>query len=146
MSLQEPHLKMSKSHLDQRSRILITDSPEVIHRKVMSALTDSTNSVSYEPGTRPGVSNLLQLLSHFDAERRSPEQLGRLHSSLNLATFKSKVSQTISDNLSDVRRRYLEVMMEDGGLYLDHIQMKGAAKARQSADATVSIIREAVGL
>ena len=137
---------MSKSHLDQRSRILITDSPEVIHQKVMSALTDSTNSVSYEPETRPGVSNLLQLLSHFDAESRSAEQLGKIHSNLSLATFKNKVSETISDNLSDIRRRYSEVMAEDGGLYLDYVELKGAEKARRSADATIAIVREAVGL
>ena len=118
----------------------------MIHQKVMSALTDSTNSVSYEPETRPGVSNLLQLLSHFDAESRSAEQFGKIHSNLSLATFKNKVSETISDNLSDIRRRYSEVMAEDGGLYLDYVELKGAEKARRSADATIAIVREAVGL
>ena len=146
MSLQEPHLKMSKSHSDQRSRILITDSPEEIHRKVMSALTDSTNSVSYEPQTRPGVANLLQLLSHFDAESRSAEQLGKMYSNLNLGAFKTKVSETISDSLLDIRRRYSEVMAEDGGSYLDHVEIKGAERARESAEATMAVVKQAVGV
>ena len=47
MSLQQPHLKMSKSdNPDPKSRILITDDAESIKRKIMSALTDSTNTVS----------------------------------------------------------------------------------------------------
>ncbi|RQM06458.1 hypothetical protein DH86_00002299, partial [Scytalidium sp. 3C] len=76
MSLQDPQQKMSKSHADVRSRILITDTPEDIHRKIMAALTDSTNSVSYEPETRPGVANLLHLLSYFDGDQRTPAVLG----------------------------------------------------------------------
>ena len=64
MSLQEPHLKMSKSDTDPRSRILITDSADEIHRKIMSALTDSTNSVSYDPeGTSRGLKSAASVVA-----------------------------------------------------------------------------------
>jgi tryptophanyl-tRNA synthetase len=146
MSLQEPHLKMSKSHSDPRSRILITDRPEQIHQKVMAALTDSTNSVSYDPENRPAVSNLLQLLSHFDPQGRSAQDLGAMYFNLNLRDFKGTIAETISSTLSPIRERYEEVMAEDNGAYVDHVERKGAAKARESAEATMAIVREAVGL
>lgn len=146
MSLQEPHLKMSKSHADPRSRILITDSADEIHRKIMSALTDSTNSVSYNPEERPGVSNLLQLWSHFDAESRSPEDLAIACQNMNLRTFKTKISETIAQSLGPIRTRYAELMAEDDGAYIDQVEKEGAKKARESADATMVLVREAVGL
>ena len=146
MSLQEPHLKMSKSHADIRSRILITDSADEIHRKIASALTDSTNSVSYSPSDRPGVSNLLQLWSHFDADGRSPEELALSCKDINLRTFKTKVSETIAERLAPIRTRYAELMAEDGGAYIEHAEREGARKARESAQATMEIVREAVGL
>jgi tryptophanyl-tRNA synthetase len=146
MSLQEPHLKMSKSHADPRSRILITDSADEIHRKVMSALTDSTNSVSYDPEGRPGVSNLLHLWSHFDTEGRSPKDLALACQDMNLRTFKTKVAEIIAAALAPIRTRYAQLMAEDGGAYIDHVEEEGAKKARESADATMEIVREAVGL
>ena len=146
MSLQDPHLKMSKSHSDPRSRILITDTAKEIHQKLKSALTDSINSVSYDPENRPAVSNLLHLLSHFDAQGRSPEELGKEHSNLGLGAFKKIVADTISDHLDPIQKRWQEVMREDDGAYVDHIERMGAKKARESADATMAIVREAVGL
>jgi tryptophanyl-tRNA synthetase len=137
---------MSKSHADPRSRILITDSAEEIQRKIMSALTDSTNSVSYEPESRPGVSNLLQLWSHFDSEGRPPEKLASSCSGMGLKTFKTKVAEAIAESLAPVRRRYEELMKEDGGAYVDFVESEGSRRARESAEETMVLVREAVGL
>lgn len=146
MSLQEPHLKMSKSHADPRSRILITDTPEVIYKKLMAALTDSTNSISYDPENRPGVSNLLELLSHFDAGGRDAQELADVYGDLGLGQFKKVVATAISESLAGVRDKYHQVLNQDGGAYLDHVEREGARKARESANATMAIVREAVGL
>jgi tryptophanyl-tRNA synthetase len=145
MSLQEPHLKMSKSHQDPRSRILLTDNPDEIMWKVMSALTDSANSVSYDPVKRPGVSNLLQLLSYFSDNQKGPEELGEIYAGLGLGEFKGLVSQTVAGALEGIRARYAEVMAEDDGRYLDYVEVKGAERARASAEATMAIVRNAVG-
>lgn len=145
MSLQEPHLKMSKSHKDPRSRILLTDRPDEISQKIRSALTDSANAVSYDPISRPGVSNLLQLLSYFSDPPNSPEELGKKYAGLNLGKFKAVVSQTISTALAGIRYRYAEIMAEDGGRYLDHVEAEGAKRARASAEATMAIVKNAIG-
>ncbi|KFZ06979.1 hypothetical protein V501_06883 [Pseudogymnoascus sp. VKM F-4519 (FW-2642)] len=139
MSLQEPHLKMSKSHANPLSRILVTDSPQEIKKKVMAARTDSINSVSFDPVERPGVSNLLHLLSILDKQSRSPEELGTLHAGLNLKNFKTLVAETVAESLDGIGARYNEVMSRDDGKYLDHVEKKGAEKARESAEETMAL-------
>ncbi len=101
--------------------------------------------MSYDPINRPGVSNLLTLLSHFDAEGRSPENLGEVHASLGLKAFKSLVADAIADGLEPVRRRYGEVVKEGKG-YLDEVERRGAKVARENAEETMVLVREAVGL
>jgi tryptophanyl-tRNA synthetase len=112
----------------------------------MAALTDSTNSVSYNPKERPGVSNLMQLWSHFDPEGRSPEDLAITCRGMNLRTFKTKVSDAIAASLEPFRTRFAELMAEDGGEYIDFVAKQGTIKARENAEATMKPIREAAGL
>lgn len=145
MSLQEPQRKMSKSHKDPRSRILITDSPEVIARKIMAAKTDSINSVSFDPLTRPGVSNLLSLLSHFDEMSRTPAELGAIYSSLNLKELKLLVIDSISNALAGIGAQYEQLMREDDGRFLDQVEKNGAQRAQESAEETMSGVRAAIG-
>lgn len=144
MSLQDPWVKMSKSAPNPLSRILITDSPSEIQKKIMGAITDSSNSVSYDPETRPGVANLLQLLSHFDPQNRSPTELGHEYRSFGLGQFKKLVGEQIAESLEPVRTEFERVMKEPG--YLDGVAERGAKKARENAEETMVIVREAMGL
>lgn len=63
MSLRDPTRKMSKSDDAPASRINLTDDPDAIRRKVARAVTDPEPSVSFDPESRPGVSNLVSLLA-----------------------------------------------------------------------------------
>ena len=146
MSLQQPTQKMSKSHADPRSRIILTDTPEEIRKKVMSALTDSTNSVSYDPETRPGVSNLVEMISIFDEAGRTPQEITEELSGANLRTLKETAADAINRGLGNIRERYLEVLAKDDGKYIDHVAEQGAQKARANAEETMDIVRSAVGL
>lgn len=60
--LQNPAKKMSKSDETGKGVLFLTDSPEVARKKIMSAETDSLGEVQYDYATRPGVSNLLDIL------------------------------------------------------------------------------------
>lgn len=146
MSLTDPLKKMSKSAPSPLSRILITDSPSTISRKMSSALTDSDNSVSYSPSARPGVSNLLTLLSSFDAEGRSPQELGEKfeREKMGLGAFKKLVAGNVGEALSGVRENYERIIGEKG--YVDEVARRGAMRARESAEKTMVLVREAVGL
>ena len=43
--------------------ILLLDEPDDIRRKVKKAVTDTDGEVRYDPGAKPGLSNLLELLA-----------------------------------------------------------------------------------
>jgi tryptophanyl-tRNA synthetase len=153
MSLQQPDKKMSKSASDPRSRILLTDDADSIRRKVMAALTDSVNSVSYDPERRPGISNLLHLLSLFGdtaggdrRRRRSPAELSDEMKDAKLKDLKMRVADAVIASLEGVRERYHEFMGRDSGRYLDDVQERGAEQARRSAEETMKLVRSAVGL
>ncbi len=101
--------------------------------------------MSYDPIDRPGVSNLLTLLSHFDTGGRSPEKLGEVHAGLGLKSFKELVAEAIADGLEPVRRKYGQVVAEGRG-FLEEVERRGARVARENAEETMVIVREAVGL
>jgi tryptophanyl-tRNA synthetase len=148
MSLQNPVKKMSKSDPDSRASILVTDAPTVIRKKIMSAKTDITNAVSYDPKTRPGVSNLVELLSLLDGTGRTPEAIAAEMDGqgANLKQLKENVADVLVDKLDGIRQRYSEVMEKDEGRYVDHVQERGAKAARESAAETMRSVRDAVGL
>jgi tryptophanyl-tRNA synthetase len=146
MSLQQPTQKMSKSHPNSRSRILITDTAEEMHKNVMNAVTDSQNYVSYDPANRPGVSNLLNLLSVFDREARTPVDLAESFKTFTLRDLKERVSESTIVGLAGIRERYLELLLADDGRYLDYIEAAGAKKASENAWETMQMVRGAVGI
>ncbi|KAL7814882.1 hypothetical protein V8C44DRAFT_348485 [Trichoderma aethiopicum] len=144
MSLTEPTSKMSKSHPAQKSRILITDTPQEIRSKIATALTDSTPGISYDPAARPGISNLLEILSVFDQESRTPAQLAQVYADASPKIFKEAVADALVTGLHGIRDRYLELSADDS--YLDRIEQQGARKAQKSAEETMDIVKAAVGL
>ena len=151
MSLKEPHLKMSKSHADPRSRILLTDTPEEIHQKVKVALTDSEPLITYDPTRRPGVSNLIEILGYAEGNGRAFEEIAVEHENTSLRVFKEHVAGMVVTHLQPIRERYLELVGNNdgnskGNKYLDDVATAGAEKARTNAETTMTKVREAVGL
>lgn len=149
-SLTDPLVKMSKSDPNPMSRIVITETPAGIHKKIMAAKTDSENYVSYDPENRPGVSNLLTILFHFlppVSEVKSVEELGAKYqaSGMTLGEFKKIVSQCLEKGLRETRVKFALIMKKRDGRYLDHIAAYGADKAWESASATMKLIAPATG-
>lgn len=149
MSLTDPTKKMSKSDANAASRVLITDAPGDIKKKIMRAVTDSESGfVSYDPAARPGVSNLLEILAILGkGERRTPEEVaGDFAASQHpLKVLKERTAQAVIAELRDVRERYMELLGSSDGKELDEIEAAGAEKARASADATMKLVKDAVG-
>lgn len=65
---------------------------------------------------------------------------------MRLKEFKRLVADTIERELSGVRERFERLMGKDEGRYLDEVEKRGATRARESAEETMVIVREAVGL
>jgi tryptophanyl-tRNA synthetase len=148
MALDRPTQKMSKSAPNPKSRILLTDSTSTITKKLRVALTDSIEGVGYDPVSRPGVSNLIELAFHLDDSSHgatSPDEYARQFAGgTSLKGLKEKVAQVVDEHLRPVRERYEEIVGGDGRVLEDAAQ-QGAEKARKSAEVTMQKVRDAVG-
>ncbi|KAJ5675900.1 hypothetical protein N7462_008797 [Penicillium macrosclerotiorum] len=143
MSLKEPTSKMSKSHVDEKSRILLTDSPQEIQKKVKVALTDSEPMITYDPVHRPGVSNLIEIVSHFDEV--PCEDIALEYQSASLRALKAHVAHRITHHLQGIRERYLSIMEDQTGR-LESVAQQGAEAAQVNAAVTMRRVREVMGL
>jgi len=148
MSLTDPSSKMSKSAENPKSRILLTDAHDVISKKIKSALTDSIEGITYEPGKRPGVSNLVEVMYHLQPEegRFSCQEIAEECHDLPMRVFKERVAELIDLRLEPIRERYQQLMGEDGGKSLARVADFGAMNASASAEATMEKVRHVVGL
>ena len=146
MSLKDPQSKMSKSDLDPRSRIQLDDDPELISDKIRLALTDSVTGVSYDLINRPGISNLLAMMSYLDPERRPIRELEHVYRSATMRNFKAETASIIINALAPIRDEYRRLIDAKSTRYLDDIVAEGSAKARTMAQQTISMIRQTIGL
>lgn len=145
---------MSKSDPNTKARIEITDAPQTIHKKIASALTDTqSNHITYDPENRPGVANLLEILSilsHNTAgTSKTPAEIaaeGFGDEKVPLKALKLRTADAVVRELSDVRERYLDYLEVKGARWLDDVADKGAQKANANAEATMKRVKEAVGL
>ena len=146
MSLRDPRVKMSKSHGDPKSRLLLNDDAGTIQLKIKAALTDSINGLSYDPIERPGVSNLLALMSHMDTDHRSVEQIISEGRYLSMRAFKEEVAATLIKGLTDIRAGYDYYMSSSQARYLQEVAAAGNEAARLKAERTMTPVRRMVGI
>jgi len=140
-SLQNPLKKMSKSDDDPLATIFILDEPDRIRKKIMSAVTDSEAAITYDEEKKPGVSNLLQILS--SATGRKMESWVNKFSGKGYAELKKETADAVIEMLRPVRERYEELMKERS--YLDQVQKEGAEAAQKRAYRTLSKVYRKVG-
>jgi tryptophanyl-tRNA synthetase len=104
MSLQDPTAKMSKSDPDDASRILVLDDPDTIRKRLKRAVTDSETDVRYDWATKPGVSNLIEIMSLFtDASIASIEAE---YGTSGYGSFKDAVAESVIAGLAPLRSAY----------------------------------------
>lgn len=140
MSLQEPTKKMSKSDTNQKSFILMTDSPDVIVKKIKSAVTDSEASVYYSD-EKPGVKNLMEIYSACTG--KSFDEITDEFKGRGYGDFKSAVAEAVVEELRPVQSEY-EKLSKDKA-YLAECAKKGAEKASRIADRTVGKCMKKIG-
>lgn len=149
MSLRDPVHKMSKSEEDKRSTILLNDTVKDVQKKIKQAVTDSEPGISYDPVRRPGISNLIEIMSHLEEPNgRSCEEIASEFQSTRIKAFKDHVETTINAHIQPIRERFLEIVSKDEreNSYLQDIAAQGAARARESANRTMKAVRDAMGL
>ncbi len=139
MDLQDPTSKMSKS-AESTGVVDLLDDPDTIVRKFKRAVTDSDGEVRYDPLSKPGVSNLLEILAALRDEK--PENIAAQYT--QYGPLKSDAADAIVEALRPIRERATELLADRGELAA--LLRKGADKARAVASATLDRAYDAVGL
>lgn len=141
-SLRDPAKKMSKSDPDVKSRIVMTDRPEVIVQKVKKALTDFTSAVTYEPTERPGVANLLTIHALIAGER--VEDIVERVRGVDTGKYKLMVADAIVAHMEPIRVRIEDYLRNPD--YLVGVLRAGGEKASATAQLTLDDVKQKVGL
>ena len=143
MSLQDPTKKMSKSDDNDNNVVRILEDPKKIIKKLKKAVTDSDNPpvIAYDWEKKPGVSNLLDLLS---AATDTPiETLVEKYKGQMYGTFKCDVGDALVAMLEPIQTRYKEIREDE--TYLKEILAQGAQKAAERANKTLEDVQKKVG-
>ena len=140
MSLADPTSKMSKSDPNEKSRVLILDSPDVVRKKIRSAVTDSDPEVRFDREEKPGISNLLEIMSTCTG--RSIDDLVAEYADGGYGRFKEAVAEAVIAELAPIRSAYQNFDDDE----VARIMRRGALDARTKAEGFQQIAREATGL
>ena len=141
--LQDPTRKMSKSDPVGAGVVFLLDPPDVVARKVARAVTDSDtgpDAVRHDPGTKPGVSNLLEILAACTGV--PPAEAGA-----DVSTYgqlKKVVTEAVLSVLEPLQARYLA--LADDPAYVDGVFAAGSERCRAETAPVLAAARAAIGL
>jgi tryptophanyl-tRNA synthetase len=139
MDLQDPSSKMSKTADSDAGCIMMMDDPAEIARKFKRAVTDSDNEVRYDRATKPGVSNLLDILAACTGS--TPQELAGKYT--QYGPLKTDAGDAVIALLTPIQARYNELMTDRGELA--SLLRKGSGKAGLVAAATLDRAYAAIG-
>jgi tryptophanyl-tRNA synthetase len=136
--LATPTAKMGKTNASSAGVLFLLDPPDVLRRKIMRAVTDTGSEVAYDPGRKPGVSNLLEILGVCTGER--PAEIAGRYS--GYGALKADTADAVIELLRPIQRRYHDLAPAD----VEAVLRDGAERARARTGETVRRVRTALGL
>jgi tryptophanyl-tRNA synthetase len=139
--LQDPGAKMSKSASSPAGIVDLLDDPKVSAKKIRSAVTDNEREIVYDPERKPGVSNLLAILSAFTG--RAPVELQDDYEGEGYGDLKKDVAEALVEFVTPVQARVKSYL--DDTAELDKILARGAEQARSVAGRTLARTYEKLG-
>ncbi|MGL2447063.1 tryptophan--tRNA ligase [Helicobacter pylori] len=139
MGLDDPKVKMSKSHKGANHAIFLLDEPDVIVKKIKKAATDSMGVIAFDE-TREGIFNLLNIYMLLSDE--SPEKIEERFKNKGYGDFKKELAEVVIQSLKPIQERYKEISDDEVKAVLNC----GAEKARPLARATYQKAKELMGL
>ena len=114
MDLQEPSNKMSTSGGTPQGTVLMLDEPDVIRKKFKTAVTDSEREIRYAPDEKPGVSNLIEIMSV--ATGRPIPDLEQAYAGKGYGDLKVDVGEAVVELFAPMQARYKELRADEGEL------------------------------
>ena len=141
MDLQDPTNKMSTSTSTEQGAVYVADAPDVIRKKFKSAVTDSGRDVRHDPQEKPGVSNLLEIMSVATGE--PIDALERRFENAGYGEFKEAVGDAVVALLTPIRERFEALRADDREL--QRLLGVGAEKARNASQPTLEAMYDRMG-
>lgn len=136
--LQNPEKKMSKSAASENSKIMLSDTPEQVKKKIMSATTDSVGKIQFDMFNQPGISNLLQidaLVNNVPLQDVISTWAGETH----YGDLKQKVAEDVAVFLGEFQRKLATISDQE---VLD-LLATGETYANQVANAKLLEVQKA---
>ena len=141
MDLHEPGSKMSTTGGTAQGTVRMLDAPDVIRRKFKTAVTDSGRDVRYDPTEKPGVSNLIEILSVATGE--PIPAIESRYDGAGYGAFKEDVGDAVVQLLSPIQERYSALRADEAELR--RLLSMGAGKAREASAPTLALMYERMG-
>ena len=129
--LQNPTKKMSKSSDTDGGTVWLFEEPDSIAKKFKRAVTDNDGDVRYDPENKPGVSNLLEILSACTGE--DPTALA--DNFTQYGPLKTETADAVIDLVQPIQDKYVE--LTDDPYFVMGALAAGAEHAREIASTTL---------
>jgi tryptophanyl-tRNA synthetase len=140
-NLQEPERLMSTTRGAPQGFVRVLDPPDVVRKKFKTAVTDSGTDVRYAPDDKPGISNLLEIMSVATGDQIS--QLEARYDGGGYGRFKDEVAEAVVELFTPVRGRYEELRADV--TQLKTLLARGAEKAHETSAPTLETMYERMG-
>ena len=141
MDLQEPTKKMSTTGGSAQGTVLLLDDADTIRKKFKTAVTDSGREIAYEPDTKPGVSNLIEILAV--ATGRTINDVASDYDGKGYGDLKGDTAEAVVELVKPLQERYSALRAD--GAELKRLLSIGAEKARTTSQPTLSQMYERMG-
>ncbi len=134
--------KMGKSE-GGNNAIFLGDSPEIIKKKVMKAVTDEGPSEMNQ--TKPDIIQNLFEIMKVVSHSSTVEHFDNLYNKCEIryGDLKKQLAEDITLFLTPIRNRIEEIEKDDE--YLSKVVKTGTEKAKESASKTIKEVREIIG-
>ena len=140
MSLQDPERKMSKSDPED-TFVSLLDTPDTVRRKIKRAVTDSETEIRFDPENKPGVSNLLSIISALSGE--SVESICAELNGQGYGALKNRAADCAIAALEPLQAEYKRLVADKD--YLMKVLSDNAQKASYLAAKTLRKVQKKVG-
>ena len=135
--------KMGKSE-GEGNAIFLSDSPDVIRKKVMRAVTDigPTQENQEKPESIRNIFTMLSVVSKLETVKHFEEAYNSMH--IRYGDLKKQLAEDIIAFTAPLREKILELSADE--TTISKVARHGAEKARESACDTLTEARRAIGL
>ena len=139
--LQDPAVKMSKSASSPQGIVDVLEDPKAIRRKISRAVTDTGTEVRADEEAKPGVTNLLRIYSALTGE--SIADLEQRYAGAGYGALKKDLADVVVEAFAPIRERTEKMLADE--TELDRLLAQGAARAREVAGQTMTVVRDRIG-